>query len=115
MKRKVNMNEKEIRKIIKDTIEGVLEEYGVKPVKIILFGSRARGDYREDSDWDILVIVDKELDREKKREIIARIRIKLASLKIPNDIIIQSSLTVEKRKNDVGYLTYYVLKEGVEL
>ena len=28
--------------------------------KIILYGSRARGDYREDSDWDILVIIDKE-------------------------------------------------------
>ena len=27
---------------------------------IILYGSRARGDAREDSDWDVLVIVDKE-------------------------------------------------------
>jgi len=32
-----------------------------------------------------------------------------------NDIIIQSSATFEKRKNDIGYLTYYVLKEGVEI
>ena len=28
--------------------------------QIILYGSRARGDAREDSDWDVLVIVDKE-------------------------------------------------------
>ena len=27
--------------------------------KIYLFGSRARGDYRQDSDWDLLVIIDK--------------------------------------------------------
>jgi predicted nucleotidyltransferase len=28
--------------------------------QIILYGSRARGDARNDSDWDVLVIVDKE-------------------------------------------------------
>ena len=27
---------------------------------VILFGSRARGDAREDSDWDVLILVDKE-------------------------------------------------------
>ena len=28
--------------------------------KLILFGSQARGDAREDSDWDLLVLLDKE-------------------------------------------------------
>lgn len=27
--------------------------------KVILFGSRARGDEREDSDWDLLILLDK--------------------------------------------------------
>ncbi|MDR2145267.1 MAG: nucleotidyltransferase domain-containing protein [Tannerella sp.] len=27
--------------------------------KVILFGSQARGDEREDSDWDLLVLIDK--------------------------------------------------------
>jgi len=27
--------------------------------KVILFGSQARGDAREDSDWDLLVVIDK--------------------------------------------------------
>lgn len=30
------------------------------PVRAILFGSRARGDARENSDWDILLLIDKE-------------------------------------------------------
>ena len=33
--------------------------------RVILFGSQARGDAREDSDWDLLVLLDKE-----KREFI---------------------------------------------
>lgn len=30
-----------------------------KGAKVILFGSQARGDAHEDSDWDVLVLVDK--------------------------------------------------------
>jgi len=111
----MSRKDKEVRKMIKETIEKVLSQYDVKPLKIILFGSRARGNYKEDSDWDCFVIVEGELDRGKRREIVARIRMELARLKIPNDIIIQSSAAFEKRKDDVGYLSYYVLKEGVEI
>lgn len=35
--------------------------------RILLFGSRARGDAREDSDWDVLVLLDK--DRIKLEDI----------------------------------------------
>lgn len=28
--------------------------------EVVLFGSRARGDFHEESDWDLLVLVDKE-------------------------------------------------------
>jgi predicted nucleotidyltransferase len=28
--------------------------------EVLLFGSRARGDFHHDSDWDVLIIVDKE-------------------------------------------------------
>ena len=44
-----------ILSMIRDTI------HEAEPTaQIILYGSRARGDAREDSDWDVLVIVDKE-------------------------------------------------------
>ncbi len=38
-------------------------------LKIIAYGSRVRGDFREDSDLDVLVVVDKK-DREIKEKII---------------------------------------------
>ena len=31
--------------------------------KVILFGSQARGDEREDSDWDLLVLLNKKQKR----------------------------------------------------
>jgi len=37
---------------INKIINQVFEEKGIKVEKIILFGSRARGDFKENSDWD---------------------------------------------------------------
>jgi predicted nucleotidyltransferase len=36
--------------------------------QVILFGSRARGDEKNDSDWDILVLTDYAVDIEKERQ-----------------------------------------------
>ena len=30
-----------------------------KGSRLLLYGSRARGDYRKDSDWDLLIVLDK--------------------------------------------------------
>ena len=44
----------QIISLIRDTIRA-----SEPTAQIILYGSRARGDAREDSDWDVLTIVDK--------------------------------------------------------
>mgnify|MGYP000738611873 CR=1 FL=1 len=97
-----------IIQIIKEEIE----KGGIKVLKIILFGSRARGEARDDSDWDFLIVVDKNLDIPTKWDIIIKIKRRLAALKIPNDIIINSLEEFEERKDNVGYITYYALREG---
>lgn len=38
--------------------------------EIYLFGSRARGDYQKDSDWDLLILLDGEANYERERLII---------------------------------------------
>jgi|YNPMSStandDraft_1061717.scaffolds.fasta_scaffold35369_2 predicted nucleotidyltransferase len=101
----------ELKKTI-EIIKGEIENRGLKIVKIILFGSRARGEANEDSDWDFLIVVDKNLDRPTKQELIIKIKRNLARLKIPNDIIINSIIEFEDRKNNVGYITYYASREG---
>jgi predicted nucleotidyltransferase len=97
------------------TIEEAIGSKGLKVKKIMLFGSRARGNPREDSDWDFFVIVDKKLGFNEKWDVIDEIKIKLAKLKIPNDIILKSEDEVEESKDDIGRITYYALKEGIEL
>ena len=115
MEKNLEMNETEVRKLIKSIVRSELEAEGFKVEKIILFGSRARGDYDELSDWDIFVIVDKDLDFKTKRKIASRIRLRLADFRIPVDIIIKSRNAVNIERDNVGYLTYYAIREGVEI
>lgn len=48
--------EEEILSLLKN----VAKEKMPKGTVVILFGSRARGDARKDSDWDVLILLDKE-------------------------------------------------------
>ncbi len=51
---------KKNKKIILQSIRKTLQQTVPSGTKAVLFGSQARGDAREDSDWDILIILDKE-------------------------------------------------------
>lgn len=42
-----------------DLLKAKAREVVPRGGKAYLYGSRARGDYRSDSDWDILILVDK--------------------------------------------------------
>jgi predicted nucleotidyltransferase len=107
---------KKILTRIKEIIVAEVERAGLKVVSILLFGSRARGEAHSGSDWDFYIIVDRDLGFRNRSSIASRIRWRLASeLGIDGDIFIQSESNVNKRMNDTGYLTYYVLKEGVPL
>lgn len=53
-------------KISKEFAQVVRNKLKTHLKKIILFGSRARGDFREGSDYDFLIIVDKRKKQMKK-------------------------------------------------
>ena len=38
--------------------------------KVVLFGSRARGDFRNDSDWDFLVLTSEAMPKEKQHKLL---------------------------------------------
>ena len=99
----------------KQIITEEVEKAGYKTEAVYLFGSRARGDYIKDSDWDFYVIINKSIEFSEKKHIRGKIGLRFAELNISSDIIIQSSDTAKERKDKSGYLTYYALKEGLSI
>ena len=79
------------------------------PARILLFGSYARGDAREDSDLDFLVIEPRVDDRAKE---MVRLRRILRPLRIPADVLVYSTEEVECWSDQPGSALYWALREG---
>jgi len=95
---------------IKYIINGLLS----KP-EIILFGSRARGDDKGNSDYDLLIILENSVDIPERLRYQSLIRKVLAEHDINSDVIIQSRDDFEIKKNLPGHIVRSAFKEGVRL
>ena len=69
--------------VTQDIVRRLVE--AAQPEKIILFGSRARGDARADSDFDVLVIKDSD-DPRYRRD--APLYVALAGPDVPVDVMV---------------------------
>jgi len=105
----------EERKLIKATVADVCRELGVRLDRVILFGSRARGDFKKDSDWDILIVTKRELDWRERLRLSGEIRKRLAKRGMPVDVLVISRKKLESLKNDPGYVYHYALSEGITI
>lgn len=77
---------------------------------VYLFGSRARGDAREDSDYDLLVIVPDDFPRERMAPMETYALSRKA--KVPADVIACRRSSFEHAKDLVGTLSYEASKLG---
>ena len=103
--------EEAIRKI-KEVILSTAEKFGIKVEKIILFGSRARGDYKKESDWDILIVGETEVDRVTERKFLYECTLKLLELDIDAEIIMVSRSYYLRNKGVVGDICGIAMLEG---
>jgi len=103
--------EKQIKQIILETLSNLT----VSVSKIILFGSRARKDNKEESDWDLLIIIDGKETREEKKEIAHLIRKSLAQEDILSDVIIKTKEEINLLKNKKYSITRSALEEGITI
>jgi len=92
-----------------DLLQGVVEHFN--PRKVILFGSRARGDARDDSDHDLLVVVDDDIPPSKlhwRSLYEARRRYRRAV-----DIVAYRQSTYDQQAGVVGTLPHLAEAEGI--
>ncbi len=109
------MTVQEIKHYAAGVIRAELAVSGIEALKIILFGSRVSDTAGKDSDWDFLVCVPEELPFSRKAKISTQIQRKLALNRISADLIIKSEASVARERDNVGFITYYALKNGVQL
>lgn len=79
------------------------------PERIVLFGSRAREDHFEDSDYDLIVVLDAPVGPEDQR---LSIRAALSAASTNVDVIVCTPAEFEERRSDVGTFVHAGEVEG---
>ncbi len=98
-------------------LKSILEEIGVAYSNILLFGSRTGKDFEEESDWDFLIIIKKNIDLKEKRELWYKIYRRFHEYFpfIPVDIILKDEQSFEKEKRVANTISNEVYLEGIEV
>jgi predicted nucleotidyltransferase len=98
--------------ISKETIEEVKNRLVAtyNPVTIYLFGSYAWGSPSQDSDLDLLIVVDQSTEKSYTRPIAGHKA--LRNLDISKDIIIYTQDEFNRKSNDITTLSYKIKQEG---
>ena len=91
--------------------------YGPRLNQVLLYGSRARGDFREDSDYDVLVVLDGPLDYWPEQKRLSELSSKLTwdTLDLPNPVVASfRPATADQILQRTGFM-HNVRREAVEL
>ena len=101
-------------KVIDDMVEAIVDT--VDPEQVILFGSRARGEAREDSDVDLLVLEAEPFGpgRSRHRETMLLYRA-LAAFPVGADVLVYSRDDVAYWRDSLNHVLARALREGTVL
>ena len=84
----------------------------LRPRRVVLFGSRARGDAREDSDIDLMVELDTDLAPYDRRALVQAL---FPDRPWPMDFVVCTPAEVDAERDDAGMIMYVIEREGVVL
>lgn len=94
-------------KILEEIVKRILNK--ISAHKIILFGSRSRDDYTEDSDYDLLVVCNDDVDIKKiSKEIYAQ----FIGINKGIDVIVRPEKYIKKSLKHVNSFISSIIKEG---
>ena len=84
----------------------------LSPEKIILFGSYATGNHKNDSDIDLMILMKEKIDRREKLKKMYELRNLFFEQNFEVDLILNSVRHFNDYKNYFGSINYSVDKEG---
>ena len=84
----------------------------IHPLRVVLFGSAARGEMGSDSDIDLLIIMP---DGTHRRHTMEELHGLFMGLPFPVDVIVTTPSDLEKRQHSPGYIYATALQEGREI
>jgi len=107
------MNDQKVNYVLQELRQEISQLLGEKLDRMLLFGSRARGDARPDSDVDVLVILKDEFHYgemlQKTIDVVAR-------LSLENDVVISRIfMTKEKFEHEMTPFLLNVRREAVSI
>lgn len=98
---------------LKDVLKVLKKEF--RPSKVFLFGSRAKGTHTQNSDYDIMLIVEKSDIPHLKRMQQAKLALFDARVHVPTDVFVYTQEEFEKKKDIFDSIPEIVFTEGKEL
>jgi len=103
------MQREQMIKAMRSTLDSVVPE-----AKAYLFGSRARGNARSDSDWDVLILLDKQHITNEDQD---RISYPLTELGWDNNEVINPVLFTRSYWDSHSYTPFHhnIMSEGIEI
>jgi predicted nucleotidyltransferase len=84
----------------------------VHPLKIVLFGSAARGEMGRDSDVDVMVVMPEGTHRRHTAQFLYT---QLWGIPFAVDIIVATESDLRECADDIGFIYHTVLREGKQL
>jgi len=84
----------------------------VHPLRIILFGSAARGEMGPDSDVDVLVVMPEGTDH---TEVGTTLHRNFRGIGFAVDIVVVTPTELERLGDDIGFVYYDALRDGREV
>lgn len=102
------MSVKQETEILDEVVRRLVDAF--QPERIYLFGSRARGDHHQDSDYDILIVL-REPDTPTHEQTVEAYRV-ARGMGVPVDVLIWSRKEFDRQAPVISSLPETVLYEG---
>ncbi len=102
----------DVDRIARDIIDATVG--AIAPERIVVFGSRARGDAGPDSDLDLLVVTrDSFTPQHTRQGELRRIRQALRAFRLPVDVLLYSCDEIDAWRNSPNHVIARSLREGI--